>query len=137
MQRDHRLQLDNDALWGITVISASIDQSTKTSWDTWPANGAPDVYMELKIGTLEVTTSQKDNDFDPVWNEYVGAVKTGVILNVPMEIKILDNDSPFGPETVGACNATVALSVLTSGSQTVVNGCGQYVSKIYFKFTPQ
>lgn len=128
-------ELNNDALWGITVVSATIDPSK--GWDTWPANSAPDVYMELTVGTLTFSTSQKDNDYDPVWNEYLGAVKTGVILNVPMQIKILDNDSPFGPETVGACSATVALSVLTSSSQTVVNSCGQYVSKIYFKFTPQ
>jgi hypothetical protein len=127
-------ELDNDKLWGITVGKATLDPNK--GWDTWPANSAPDVYIEIEIGTVTAKTSQKDNEYNPVWNEYIGKIKAGTLLNVPLEVKILDNDSPFGPETIGSCNVTIPLNVLISGNDAFINACGTYVTKLTFKFTP-
>ena len=131
-------KLDTTTKWDIVAYSCTVDSTTKTSWDTWPANGSPDPYMQMTVGTSTGSTTTKSDTWKPVWNEVViSSVAAGDIVNYGMQLKIMDEDLTWD-QTMGECKVSVSESVLVSGSGQVSscpdsNG-GKYVKDILFKF---
>ena len=101
------------------AYSCTVDKTTKSSWDTWPANGNPDVYVEMTVGTKTGSTSNIANSWTPKWNKVViQGVAAGDIINYGMQLTFKDDDAAWD-ETMGQCKVSVSESVLVSGSGKV------------------
>lgn len=128
-------KIDQSSKWGITVVSATINQ-TKTDWD-WFAYMEPDVFVELVIGTQKKASTTKDNTYTPTWNEELITATASEILTSGLKATVYDYDSITSNEVMGLCSISVTESALTSGSFYVTscpdaNG-KKYVDKLSFK----
>ena len=122
-------KLSMSSIWGVTVLSASI--STAKSWD-WPVYTEPDPFVELTVGSVTGKTTAKGNTYTPYWNELVLTTSAGSLTGYSMKVKVNDSDIT-GNELMGQCSVNVKESTLLSGYGWV--SCGQYISKLYFKFS--
>ena len=123
--------INSTSKWAISVMSASIN-SSKT-WDSWPANPAPDCYVEVTVGSTTGKTTVKSDTHTPYWNDLVVTTTAYDIKNYKLNIKVWDDDFPID-QKVGQCTVSVPDNILAAGSG--VSSCGADVTNLRFKFTP-
>jgi len=125
--------------WKLYIVSASIDKSKKSSWDIWPDNGDPDVYIEVKLGGTTKNTTTKNNSWTPYWNENVGSATATTFINSGFTLTIKEDDALWD-ETIGTCGLTATASVIKSGSgyiSSCTDSSGKnYIKEVKFKFLP-
>jgi hypothetical protein len=106
--------------WDITVVKAELNPSTL--WDNYPADPAPDVYVELTVGSQTKSTSTIDNTYSPAWGEYLLTDTTQNITS-PIEVTVADADPLWTDNVIASCTVTVSAVDLVMGSKSIT-GCG-------------
>jgi hypothetical protein len=108
--------------------------NNQKKYDPWPANPAPDIYVQLQVGTQTKTTQTIANTYDPEFKEYVFTAAAADLLG-KIQIKIYDYD-PYDPDDpIATCTNTFFESELRSGSATIYYcGTSSDLKEITFLF---
>ncbi len=125
-------KLDTTSKWDVVAYSAKVDKTLQSSWDTWPANGNPDPYVEMTIGTKKGTSKVQANTWTPLWNEVlIQGVAAGDITNYGMSLIFYDDDAPWD-QKMAECKVKVSESVLVSLSGKL-SSCADSSGKKHIK----
>jgi uncharacterized protein YciU (UPF0263 family) len=120
----------------VTIVSAEID-STK-DWDSgFEGDAKPDVYIEVTIGTQTKKSKTVDNDYNPVFNEYLMTSVASDLMGT-IKLKVLDSDNWSGDDTIADCQQYFLQGELESGTATIYYPCtgNSDLKSITFKFSP-
>jgi C2 domain len=123
------------AKWKVSVQLVKVDNQKK--YDPWPANPAPDIFVELKVGGITKKTQTIDNNYDPVFNEYVFSATVNELLGA-IQISIWDFD-PYDPnDPIASCSNTFFASEIKAGKATIYYcGSSSDLKQITFTFVPE
>ncbi len=131
-------KLSSFSSWDLTIVSAKIDKTAKSSWDTWPDNGDPDAYVEVVLSGTTKKTSVVNNNWTPTWNEKVGSATAYTFMNTGFTMRVKESDLLLD-QTIGECKLTATAGVITSGSGVIyscTDASGKnYIKEVNFKFT--
>jgi len=117
-------------MYKVTVVSATVPG---TSWLVCGFAEASecDLYVTLKVGKAQATSSIKVNTNSPVWNEYLLAA-TDTDLMSSFEVEVRDDD-PIGSVQMGECTGSISSTNLSDG--TYVHDCGD-VKQLTWQLDP-
>jgi hypothetical protein len=122
--------LDPASLWAVDVAEVHVDPST--TWDVSPDDPKPDVFVELSSLTKSSTTKTIDDNYDPVFNEYMFIQTAQNLMQTDaLQFKIKDSDLWFHDLICEATDRFYQFE-LTSGSSTIPYPCAN-VKSIKFK----
>jgi len=107
------------AMYKVTLESAKV---TGSSWIVcgFAELSECDLYVTLKVGKAQATSSIKVDTNSPTWNEYM-LTATGTDLTSSFEVEVRDDD-PVGSVQIGSCTGSITSADLTAG--TYVHDCG-------------
>jgi hypothetical protein len=115
-------------MYKVTLVSASMDG---TSWTAcgWTELSQCDLYVILTVGNATATSTVKENNNNPTWNEFMLAATKDNILN-DLKVEVRD-DEPIGSEQIAECTPAITESDLSAGQH--VSDCGD-VHKLTWQF---
>jgi hypothetical protein len=121
---------DPTAKWFVDLVEVKL--VTTKAWDVWSDDPKPDVYVVASSGTATHTTKTIDNNYSPVFNEYLFYVAAQDLMN-ELKFKIYDDDMAFDDLI---CDHTdfVLQSEILNGELNITWACYQYVVSVKFKF---
>lgn len=97
--------VDPASRWAVIVVDATIPERT-VAGETWDAfGGAPDTFVEVRIGSATATpasSSDQDDTLMPVWNETVVASARADELKRLLRFDLTDRDATTH-DFIGAC----------------------------------
>jgi hypothetical protein len=103
-----------------------------TSWDVYPDDPAPDVYVILNCGSSSATSTVINDSYDAVWsNGYYMFIETAQNLMQQIQFQIYDKDIWFNDLICDATDKFYSFE-LTSGTSTIPYPCSD-VTSIKFK----
>jgi hypothetical protein len=129
--------VDPASRWGILITSGTIPATNSGggSWD--PLNGLPDPYVTVVVDTSNGSTSRRDDNLSPVWNETVlSGLSASDILTHNAEFELFDYDFPIGDDTIGFCGMVIPESAF-DGAEHDAGTCDTAGLSIRFQLVPQ
>ena len=113
-------KLKGGATWSVTLIDVQVDATKK--YDSFLSNPAPDIYVQLTVGTTTKKSKTVDNTAHPVFNEFL-LNATALQLLGSIKIKVWDFD-PYDPDDpLADCTDTFYEDEVEKGAATI-SYCG-------------
>ncbi|MCK5798225.1 MAG: hypothetical protein KAI47_13625, partial [Deltaproteobacteria bacterium] len=127
---------NNASTWDVIVSKVVLDANPAKPWDSFLEKPGPDVFVEITVGGKTGRTSVKNNEFTPVFDEFV-LTASAKDLGTKIRYEIRDDDT-FGSDLIGDCTDVIYPSELKNG-YIEISGCGgkptnKDVISVSFKF---
>jgi hypothetical protein len=122
--------------WKVTVVEVKVD--SQKQYDPTPfADPAPDLYVELKVGSQTKKTQTISNKYDAVFNEYV-LTATAQDLMGTIQITIYDYDPLDPDDQIALCTTTIFKFELEKGEANIYYcGSSPDLKQITLSFVPE
>ena len=115
-------KLKGTANWSVTLIDVQVDATKDYDPNTIISNPAPDIYVQLTVGTTTKKSKTVDNTAHPVYNEFLLNGTTLQLLGA-IKIKVWDFD-PYDPDDpLADCTDTFYEYEVEKGKATI-SYCG-------------
>ncbi|MCA9666168.1 MAG: hypothetical protein KC503_11295 [Myxococcales bacterium] len=116
--------------WDVSVASVTLDSSV--SWDSFlQGDPAPDVYVKLTIGGVTKQTKTINNNYTPMFNEYLMTVKASDLTSAnAVKYEIYDEDVFIGDDKIAECSDRIFQFELEAGKAHIplcISGAGQFI----------
>jgi hypothetical protein len=123
-------EFDPTAEWFVDLVE--VDLLTTKAWDVSPDDVKPDVYVVVTSGTKTHTTATIDNNYHPIFNEYLFYVSAESLMT-QLDFKIYDKDFLFNDLICDHKDKAYQFEIL-NGTLNVTWACYQYVIAVKFTF---
>jgi hypothetical protein len=118
-----KCSFDSTSLWFVDLVEVKL--ITTKNWDVWPEDPKPDVFVEVTSGTASHTTATIQNNYQPVFNEYLFLTSASNLMT-EIKFKIRDRDTAFH-DTICDFTDKIYQAEIEGGTATIPYPCPDVV----------